>query len=478
MAGQTLATETAPRRRVVFGLLDSDSWTWASLKALFWFVVIIFMLGYIPDRAYYATVFSTIDLGILAWSPVNLCPPENATLPCPAPAGAILPWQPSPVTLALPAPRSEGAAVVAATKLVYLGGTDGTAASGRVFVADLTSSGNFSSWTEGPALPAALENPAAAFLGGAVYVFGGADASGKPTTTAYVSTLDASTGQLSAWQTADQAKLPLTLPAPRTGAALAVAGDGLYLVGGDDGSGPVTSVWKSSTDKTGKLTAWVEQAPLVRGQSHAGASLIGDFLWVYGGTDANGATGAVQRGELGTGDSANRVVRFGIRDGLPNLPAARTDASYFTSNGVLYLVGGSDGSAPKGELYWTTPTNDGEITGWTHLPSADLPAGGLAGAAAVVNGPEAFLVGGTTSTGVIGSSARANMAPRSPFFQIGLVGATVPGLKLEGEIGQQLGYLNAASAGMVDFVILLLIGWAFAHRDQARSILRRVARRD
>ena len=60
---------------------------------------------------------------------------------------------------------------------------------------------------------------------------------------------------------------------------------------------------------------------------------------------------------------------------------------------------------------------------------------------------------------------------------VGLVGATVPGLKIDGEIGQQLGYLNAAGAGTVNFVILLLVGWAFAHRERAKAILGRVIRR-
>jgi hypothetical protein len=75
------------------------------------------------------------------------------------------------------------------------------------------------------------------------------------------------------------------------------------------------------------------------------------------------------------------------------------------------------------------------------------------------------------------SSARANVAPLSPFFQLGLAGATIPGLKIEGEIGQQLGYLNAAGAGTVNFIILLLIGWGFAHQEQARGVIRRVLRR-
>ena len=86
-----------------------------------------------------------------------------------------------------------------------------------------------------------------------------------------------------------------------------------------------------------------------------------------------------------------------------------------------------------------------------------------------MTGPNAVIVGGETAEGVVATSYRANTAPQSPFFQLGLVGATVPGLKIEGEIGQQLGYLNAAGAGTVDFIILLIIGWAFAHKAQARG---------
>jgi hypothetical protein len=54
---------------------------------------------------------------------------------------------------------------------------------------------------------------------------------------------------------------------------------------------------------------------------------------------------------------------------------------------------------------------------------------------------------------------------------------TVPGLKIDGEIGQQLGYMNAAGAGTVNFIILLIIGWAWAHKPQARAMVSRVARR-
>src|SRR5688572_3181894 len=119
-----------PRRRAMFGLLDADGWSWAGVKAFVWLVIIILMLGYIPDRAYYLTVNSTVDLGVLVWSPINLCPPENESLPCPAPVGAVVPWHPSPAELALPAPRTDGSVVQVGTKLLYVGGSDGTAAQG------------------------------------------------------------------------------------------------------------------------------------------------------------------------------------------------------------------------------------------------------------------------------------------------------------------------------------------------------------
>ena len=30
--------QPAPRKRVFFGLFDADGWSWASVKAIFWFV--------------------------------------------------------------------------------------------------------------------------------------------------------------------------------------------------------------------------------------------------------------------------------------------------------------------------------------------------------------------------------------------------------------------------------------------------------
>src|SRR4249920_1130910 len=123
MAQQALtAGMVVPRRRALFGLLDADGWGWATVKAFVWLIIIIFMLGYLPDRAYYLTVGATVDLGVLVWSPINLCPPSNQTLPCPPPVGALVPWELSPRELALPAARTDGSLIQVGSQILYIGG--------------------------------------------------------------------------------------------------------------------------------------------------------------------------------------------------------------------------------------------------------------------------------------------------------------------------------------------------------------------
>ncbi len=479
MTEQTLGAGSTPRRRVLFGLLSADGWSWAGLKALFWFITIILLLGYIPDRAYYFTVFSTIDLGINAVSPINFCPPSNQDIPCPAPPGAVLPWQPAPTELVLPAPRSDGSLILAGIKLMYIGGTDGTATSDTVFTADAFTPGTFGTWSEGPKLPAPRSKAATVFLNGSIYVIGGFDAAGKPTTTTYILTPDPTTGALPPWKTATEAALPIDLPEARAAAGIVVAPDGLILVGGYGPDGkPTTTVWKSTADKSGKLQAWQPNAALPEARADGTAALNGALLFYYGGGNAGGPTTVVLRGDVVVdSNGVSQVTRWGSGLGNTNLPAPRSDAGGFIANGTLYLVGGTNGAQAENELYWTVPTANGTIGEWKHLDASDLPPPGLIGPRVVVSGATAFLVGGRTDTATTTTVARTNLAPQPPFFQLGLIGATIPGMQIQGEVGQQLGYLAAAGVGTVNFILLLLIGWAYAHPANVKAMWAKIRHR-
>lgn len=475
MAQQALHPGTTQTRgRAFFGLLDASGWAWASLKATFWFILLIFLLGYVPDRAYYFTVNKTIDLGILAWSPVNFCPEGNRTLPCPAPPGALVPWETSPADLSLPVVRTDGSMVQSGTTVLYVGGSDGTTASDRTFMAKTTGVGNFDKWTDGPKLPAPRTDAAVIYAGGKIYAIGGFGADGKPTTTVFVLSPDSKTGALGEWAASDDPalKLDLVLPEARAGSAVVVGTDGLLLVGGTNGTAPTNTIWKSKFDtKTGAPGKWQPEAgALYAPVTDASAAIVGSYLWVYGGTGTDGkAMATVQRAEFGTGADATNITRVGVIGGGTDLPGPRTNLAGFAANGALYAVGGSDGTTPKGTVYWAIPSSTGTISDWKHLDVSDLPATGVAGGAPMILGPDVVVVGGTTGGGVIAASNRANLAPEAPFFQVGLVGATVPALKIDGEIGQQLGYLNANGVGFTDFALFLIIGWAFAHRQQLQD---------
>jgi N-acetylneuraminic acid mutarotase len=469
-----------PRKRAMFGLLDADGWAWAGVKAFVWLVIIILLLGYIPDRAYYLTVNRTVELGVLAWSPINLCPPTNETLPCPAPVGAITPWHQSPPELDLPAARTDGSATQLGTKILYIGGTDGETAQDTVFVAPLSGTGNFDKWADGPPLPEPRSDASVVQVSGTVYVLGGLDADGEPTTTVYTLTPDPQTGALGDWETAPE---ELTLPEARSEAAGVAAPDGLLLIGGEGPDGPVATTWKSRFDDKGALQEWETEAALLTPQADATAAIVGDHVWLYGGHDANGPTATVQRGDLGLeaaegfpeNPDEGKVVVWAV-NAAANLPGPRDDATGWSANGSLYAVGGATADGRQRETYWAIPSSAGDLPEWKRLEVSDLPYG-LSGGTVIITGPNAIIIGGERAEGPVRTSLRANTAPQSPFFQVGLVGATVPGLKIDGEVGQQLGYLNAAGAGTVDFVILLLIGWALAHKEQARGIVRRVFRR-
>jgi Galactose oxidase, central domain len=469
------STTGAVRRRTFFGLFDADGWAWAGAKALVWFVIIVTMLGYIPDRAYYFTVGKTVEIWPLApflqWSPVNLCPPENQTLPCPAPAGAVLPWQPNPPEVQLPAGRTDGAAAVIGTTYLYVGGTDGTTPKADVYISHPVQDGLLGLWSQGPALPEARASAASVVVGNTLYLVGGYGPDGKPTSTTYSITVNTD-GTLGKWTTEDK----LALPAPRAASAAVALTDGIAVLGGTDGTAATRDVWKSQTGTAGKLQAWVQQRGQL-GEPNAGgfAAHVGDIIYLIGGTNAQGQpTATVELGFVG-GPNATAKDPNVLDAWAPtsqNLPAPRSHLAGFVSNGSIYVAGGSDGAQPQTQVLWTAPDANGNIPGWNHLPQTDLGLG-LQGAAGVASGANAFLLGGRTASGVITGSARAYLAPQLPFFQIGLLGATVPALKLDGEIGQQIGYLNAATVGAVNFVILIAIGWGFAHKEKVRSMVSR-----
>ncbi len=481
----------ALQRRVVFGLLAADGWTWATLRAIFWFLLIIFMLGYIPNLAYFFTVSPTIQVGYNFASIVNWCPAANEDLPCPAPHGAVLPWQPSPAELALPAGREDAVLFQSGTALYVIGGETADGATDEVLLTHATTTegqpnGNLDGWLPGPALPEPRAGAALGVYLGVPYVIGGRDATGAPTETVFRGVVE--DGLLTGWQRADGSETPedLTLPRPLSDASLVNGTSGFVLLGGRGADGQPTDgaylAWVA-TDPPGRtLQPWtpLEGLALPEARAEAVAGSVGDYIYLVGGEGRDGATDSIFRLEFVDGepavDETGRARGWAVAQ-EQLLPEARADAVGFVANSAIYVIGGVDtDDQPQASVYWVTPdTTTGDLgDGWQRLEQTDL-AQPVAAASLAGVGSTAFLVSGTGTDGVSDSLQRAGLSPEAPFYQLGLFGATLPGLSIKGEVGQQLGYINAFTVGLINFAILVLIGLAFSHQATTKRIISRLS---
>ncbi len=481
MAQQALPAG-AVRRRAVFGLFDADGWSWAGIKATFWFLVLVFLLGYIPNIAYYFTVSNTVQVGYSVLSPINWCPATNEDLPCPAPAGAVVPWQTSPVELKLPTALAGGVVAQSGVHIYLVGGTTASGVTADVQTTQVGADGNFLPWAAGPALPEPRTNATVVTLTGVPYVIGGLDADGKPTTTVFMGEIE--DGEVASWtlQNGEDGSQDLTLPTALSDAAAVPTSDGIYLFGGLTPDGLTATVLRSAIED-GPLTEWqaVSELPLPEPRADATAVALGDTMYVFGGNGLAGPTTTIYRLQLEDGlpamDEEGRVIGWASAPTSQQLPFPRADAMSFSANGSIYVIGGVDATGvPQATTLWTVPnTATGDLPSWHQLDQTQLPeARANSGIAAI--GSYAYLIAGAGTTGPLDTIARANLSPQPPFFQLGILGATIPGLSIKGEIGQQLGYINAMTVGMINFVVLILLGYAMSHRAASMRLMEKLSR--
>jgi hypothetical protein len=122
-------------------------------------------------------------------------------------------------------------------------------------------------------------------------------------------------------------------------------------------------------------------------------------------------------------------------------------------------------------VLWAAPAATTGITNWTSVELSNLPANGArVGASGVVVGTHVLLLGGADASGAYSAGAlSAGTSPKAPVFRVGLFGLTVPGLALQGEVGQQIGFLSAAGAWTLNFVLLLGAAVAYGQRERFRA---------
>jgi hypothetical protein len=265
----------------------------------------------------------------------------------------------------------------------------------------------------------------------------------------------------------------------------------LYVFGGHTADGGISSkTYRSALSTTGTPTLGafgeLTELPLPEARANATAVNTGSAVYVLGGQGPSGVTNSVfylafdTHGQPKVNTNTERPFGWGVSVGqsaAAAFPEPRYGHTSFVNSGTIFVLGGYDSNNQiVATNYWTVPSpTNGSITQWRVLEQTQLPAPRAEATAALV-GQHVFVVGGTGASGPDTSSLRADVAPRLPFFRLGLFGLTVPALSIKGEIGQQLGYIIAGSAALGNFVILVVIGWMYSHKDETYRFFRRVSR--
>lgn len=185
----------------------------------------------------------------------------------------------------------------------------------------------------------------------------------------------AATSPATNWQT-----LP-NLPAPRAAFATASLGDYIYVIGGENNGGVLSSVARYDA----RAGVWTERSTKPTPVTDVRAVRIGDKLYVPGGRtggDQGSVTSVFERYDP-------RAERW---ETLRPLPAPRSGYALAAVEGKLYVFGGWDGSTYRSEVYEYVPDTDT----WRELPK--MPTARAFAEAGTVEG-NIYVVGGENTQG-------------------------------------------------------------------------------
>ncbi len=165
------------------------------------------------------------------------------------------------------------------------------------------------------------------------------------------------------------------LPGPRKNMGVVAVGSTLYIVGGDDASGPTSSVLAYDTSLrdqpvAGKAAQWATKAPLPEPRASLGVAVLDGKIYAVGGERDGAPVAAASVYDPATD----------LWSALPPLPEGRTDLAAAGANGKLYVLGGTTvaGTAPRRPGLATVSVYDPATKQWSAAPAMPTARSGLA----------------------------------------------------------------------------------------------------
>ena len=202
-----------------------------------------------------------------------------------------------------------------------------------------------------------------------VYVLGGINGSTRQTTV-YKSPL--TSANLGTFSTTSQGQLPVALNNLSANSVTISNTNYMYVLGGNNGTSDVTTVYKSTVDGSGNVGAFstTSQGQLPQNLSLHSSQIVTisgtSYIYVIGGLNGSTAQSTVYKATI---DASGNIGAFSTVS-QTQLPAAIYNASSFTTTigttNYIYLIGGKNSAgSPVNSIYRGKLDASGNVSSWT-----------------------------------------------------------------------------------------------------------------
>jgi hypothetical protein len=203
------------------------------------------------------------------------------------------------------------------------------------------------------------------------------------------------------YEQAEYARQTPSLITPRIGNSVIVAGNWLFVLGGDNGGGALDKVERALVNADGTLGTFLSAGTLSTASRDQGSALVGKYLYAIGGSNGS-ALQRVERAQLGANGLPGSFADAGVALTVP-----RSAPSVTIIGDFLYVIGGSSSGAGLTTVERAPINGDGTLGSFADAGVSMRTA--RSGHTSTVSGSFLYVVGGSPSTGMY--TARVERAP-------------------------------------------------------------------
>lgn len=277
--------------------------------------------------------------------------------------------------------RFEHASVTANGYVYVIAGNDNSdVAQSTVYYAKLNADGSIGAWATTTALPQTREELSAVTVNGYIYAIGGRNSVGATQSTVYYAKLNAD-GTVGTWNTTT------ALTTDRSNHSSVTANGFVYVLGGDETGGTVTTVNYARANSDGTLGAWNTTTAFSAARRYHASTIANGYVYSLG-----GAVGGIDSAEVAYA-KLNTDGTIGSWSTTNALPDNRANGSVGVLNGYIYHMGGQ--AADYADVFYAQLNANGTVGSWTQ--TTDMNVARRSPTAVTANG-RLYAIGGENGT--------------------------------------------------------------------------------